>query len=437
MLTIKRLSCFSALLFSSHIFAGGFQLHEENVSGLGNTYAGAAAVAEDSSTGFFNPAGLPELCHPQLLMSGTVINLNNDVRFHESSTNYLTVPAPGDPTVTGDTRDESGGWHLIPAFHASMPFEFYNRRMAVGIGVTSPFGLTTSYTSSTMGRYLATYSNVTTFNIGPTIGLQLTDYFSLGAGFDAQYASAKLNAMVPVNPALADGTIKNEGDDWGYGWNAGLLFKSNFGTRFGLSYRSRVKHSIKGDMSLSAAPAANLGGTVKANFTLPDYTSLGVVHEFNNEWSVLASINYIHWSLIDTITLKYSGDITASLEEASINLNFDDTWRYAFAVNYKPDYHWKFRMGVTYDETPVPDAKSRTFRLPDDDRVWLGFGAQYKINECFTVDAAYVHIFVKHADIDQTQTTPVEAGFDLVSSATGDNNGSVNQFGLQLTWNIL
>ena len=436
MVRLRKLGWSAALVISSNVLAGGFQLHEENVSGLGNTYAGSSALAEDASTGFYNPAGLPELKYPQLLLSGAVINLNDDVRFHDASTNF--VDSPGVEAITGDMRDEAGGWHLIPAFHASMPFDFYNRKWAVGVGVTSPFGLTTSYTSTTMARYLATYSNLTTFNIGPTIGVQLFDFLSIGAGFDAQYASAILNQLVPVKNFQPDGSIRNDGDDWGYGWNAGILFKAPTGTRVGLSYRSRIKHTLDGDVHLKLpTPLTSLSGNARASITIPDYASLSAVHEFNDCWSILASVNYIHWSLIDTVKLRYKGVVTNALEQAALNLNFDDTYRYSLAVNYKPDYHWKFRVGVTYDESPVPDSKSRTYRLPDNDRIWLGFGAQYKINECFTVDGGYVHIFVQHTNVDQTLVTPLVAGFDLTSNTIGDVYASVNQFGLQLTWNII
>ena len=39
----------------------GFQLMEQNASGLGNAYAGQAAAAENASTIFFNPAGMTRL----------------------------------------------------------------------------------------------------------------------------------------------------------------------------------------------------------------------------------------------------------------------------------------------------------------------------------------------------------------------------------------
>ncbi len=59
MKTIARLMPLLALgLASGHASAAGFQLLEQNASGLGNAYAGSAAVAENASTIYFNPAGM-------------------------------------------------------------------------------------------------------------------------------------------------------------------------------------------------------------------------------------------------------------------------------------------------------------------------------------------------------------------------------------------
>ena len=43
------------------VHASGFQLLEQNASGLGNAYAGSAAVADNASTIFYNPAGMTRL----------------------------------------------------------------------------------------------------------------------------------------------------------------------------------------------------------------------------------------------------------------------------------------------------------------------------------------------------------------------------------------
>lgn len=41
--------------------AAGFQLPEQNASGLGNAYAGSAALGHNASTIFYNPAGMKRL----------------------------------------------------------------------------------------------------------------------------------------------------------------------------------------------------------------------------------------------------------------------------------------------------------------------------------------------------------------------------------------
>ena len=48
-------------LASGTASAAGFQLLEQNASGIGNAYAGSAAVAENASTIYFNPAGMTQL----------------------------------------------------------------------------------------------------------------------------------------------------------------------------------------------------------------------------------------------------------------------------------------------------------------------------------------------------------------------------------------
>src|SRR5256712_13659293 len=49
------------LLAGSEAHAAAFALYEQGVSGLGNAYAGAAAVAEDATTVCGNPAGMARL----------------------------------------------------------------------------------------------------------------------------------------------------------------------------------------------------------------------------------------------------------------------------------------------------------------------------------------------------------------------------------------
>ncbi|HNA80985.1 MAG TPA: outer membrane protein transport protein, partial [Thiobacillaceae bacterium] len=60
-------------VLASQVQASGFALIEQNASGMGNAYAGQAAVAEDASTVFFNPAGLTYLSGRQVVVAGHLI----------------------------------------------------------------------------------------------------------------------------------------------------------------------------------------------------------------------------------------------------------------------------------------------------------------------------------------------------------------------------
>jgi long-chain fatty acid transport protein len=62
LLGITALVAFGAI----NVHASGFAIVEQGVRGLGTAYAGAAALAEDPSTIFYNPAGLTQLKGQQL-----------------------------------------------------------------------------------------------------------------------------------------------------------------------------------------------------------------------------------------------------------------------------------------------------------------------------------------------------------------------------------
>jgi len=57
-MTLRTVPAMLLLAFSGVASAAAFQLWEQNASGLGNAYAGSAAVADNASTIFFNPAGM-------------------------------------------------------------------------------------------------------------------------------------------------------------------------------------------------------------------------------------------------------------------------------------------------------------------------------------------------------------------------------------------
>lgn len=87
---------FASLLLSNTVFAGGFQLYELGTPIMGTAAVGQAAVANDASTSYFNPAGMTQLPSSQFLL-GSVILLP-DTQFSVGSSN----------TIHGDNGGDAG-----------------------------------------------------------------------------------------------------------------------------------------------------------------------------------------------------------------------------------------------------------------------------------------------------------------------------------------
>lgn len=451
--------------FSINSIAGGFQLFESNVTNLGNAYAGTGAEAADASTEFYNPAGMTLLNNPQVVASGTWIDV--DVKAHLNNATS-TISTPNSLTfnnsfaVEGDNNVNPGGSAVVPSFHFVYPLIAH--KLAFGLGVNSPFGLQTLYPQDSMVRYLATKSRVMTIDISPSVAYQATSNFSLGVGIDDQYLKASFDqAIPPLSPLLGtqDGYFTNTADGWGWGWHGGILYQFTPTTRVGLDYHSKIKHKLNGDALLTTnidsdplpfigSIKLNIGtpGSLSTTITLPDYWDLSLYHAFNSAWAILASLDYTLWDKIQNVTVNYGGDLVSgpvSLPSANLPFGFQNTWRAALGLDYKPAEKWTLRTGIAYDESPVPNEAARTFRLPDANRFWIAFGAQYIINSQFTVDAGYSHLFVKSDTVNNTQNfdasfslPPIISPEPLILSQNGMGtfDSSVNEVGLQLTWNI-
>ena len=58
--------------------------------------------------------------------------------------------------------------------------------------IAAPYNFTTKYQPEAFARYDALTSELRSANIGLVGAMKVTDWLDIGAGFDAQYAKAKL-----------------------------------------------------------------------------------------------------------------------------------------------------------------------------------------------------------------------------------------------------
>jgi long-chain fatty acid transport protein len=446
--------------------AGSFALSEHSVSGLGTAFAGGAASAEDVSTLFYNPAGLARLEQGEFQMGLHLIVPSAEFRDEGSRYNLPGTPFNGLP-VHGTNGGDGGVSHIIGNMYASLPV-FRNTPygdLTVGVGITTPFGLETDYSPDWVGRYAALRTKLTTIDIQPTIAWRY-DRFSIGAGLDIQRASARLTqaidfglaAQAPLGqfyaalpavlaaqhvppaqipgiiaatvaayqaagfvPGGRDGVTEITGDDWAVGFTVGGLFeyrKKGEGEdgclqdgRIGVSYRSKIDHTLEGDAEFRRVPLIAAAGApplpafpspgafqaiffdqgVTANLDLPDILHFSIYQRFAHQFAVMGDVTWTHWSRLQEVPIVFDNPGTPT---NILSIKYDDALRYAVGFEWYVCKNLTLRAGGAYDETPIQNSDLRTPRVPDNNRYWLSFGARYSPRDWMDMDVGYAHLFV-------------------------------------------
>lgn len=67
-------------LASTQLFASGFALNEQSISGMGTGFAGRSSSADDASTVYGNPAGMARLKGQQVTVGIAAIDAKTDIK---------------------------------------------------------------------------------------------------------------------------------------------------------------------------------------------------------------------------------------------------------------------------------------------------------------------------------------------------------------------
>lgn len=429
--------------------AAGFAIAEQGAKGLGEAYAGGAASADDASTVFFNPAGMTRLSGDHVSSALDVIVLQEN--FHNGG----SVINPSLPGAFGGGTPLSGGNGGDAGVVAPIPNLYLvhsvSDRLKLGLSLTVPFGLETQYDPGWVGRYHAIRSKLQILDVSPAIAYRINDQLSAGIGLDIQHASAKLsNALdfsticlgslgagcaalgltTPGNPGT-DGQVGISADSNALGFNFGVLYTPTETTRFGIQFRSAVTHELKGGASFTlpagAVPLAQASGRftptgIQASLPLPARLSFSAYHRIDARWAVMGDVTWTQWSRFQQLAIRFDNP----LQPTSITPeHWKDAMRYAAGVTYRVREPLTLRAGVAYDESPVPNARLRTPRIPDDNRLYLAVGASYRYSTALSADIGYAHIVFQTPHIDNVD---VNTGHVL----RGKYAAAVDVVGMQL-----
>ncbi|MDJ0766054.1 MAG: outer membrane protein transport protein [Myxococcota bacterium] len=351
----------------SETHASGFLVYEVSAASVAKGSA-VSAYPDEPSVVWYNPAGMSFMPGYRVQGGGIFATAANEF-----------TPADGGPKV-----DAVGHLFFLPQIFGT--FEIFDWFHA-GIGVCTPWGLALEWPEDWEGREFSIKSGIETVVINPSLSFELwEDRLSIGGGFSVIRATVDLTNGLP---AAIGGTVRIGGATWGYGGNAGILFRILPDTlHAAFAYRSRFTLSFegKGDFTLESPELGqelyDQGGD--AEITIPDILTLGFMYAPTGNLVLGFDVNYILWSVYDELKINFDSGV----EEIS-----ERNWRNTAAFRLSADYAlpvdgFKIRGGVVYDMNPSPKEYLAP-DLPDANRLDFSIGGGYQY-DWFRADLGYM-----------------------------------------------
>jgi len=349
---------FSVLLVPASAFASGFALPEQSTSAMGMASA-FVGQADDVSAVWYNPAGLTKLEGTQ--MSAGVIAI---------------YPSFKHDTTFGFTESIEHKLHTPIHIYGSTKM---GDRMALGIGINNPFGLSTTWSPASTTAAVATLSSVRTLNVNPNIAYKISNALSVAVGVD----------YLMLDATLSSTRLHLTGDGDSLGANASVLYNATDKLGIGFTYRGKAKVEVDGKL-------ANTFST-QTTITLPDEFKMGVSVKTSDNLTVNVEADMTNWSTYNQIVLP---PIAGVFPGAVDPKQWQDTWCYRIGGQYRLSDAWKVRAGYMYDTNPVRSEYFET-RVPDSDRQGVTIGVGYTSGK-LTVDAGYMYLRFKARTINDS-----------------------------------
>ncbi len=248
--------------------AGGFLIYEHGGTGTGMCGARTAS-SDDPGAMYFNPAAITELDGVQLQLGTTLILGNSSYDPAGRPTQprlFNTFDAEGNPVEEVVNDGENPAKQKVMLFtpvHLYATWRVRDLPLAIGYGLTNPFGLGSYWPGDWDGRFIATESEMRSFFNNPVVALDVADLagfkdkvkLSVAAGYMLVYGQAKLARRIDLRAAeafthgqLQDpwGEMRLNGDAWGHGWNVAVYAELPRLLAFGFSLRSHVSLPFSG-----------------------------------------------------------------------------------------------------------------------------------------------------------------------------------------------
>ncbi len=358
--------------------------------------AGVAAPLSLLGTFYLNPAGL-------MAFDGTRVEFGFELFKPDRS---VASTVTGGPAGTSDSKSD---WTPIPAM--AWTTKLKGDRVVVGLAGLGVGGFGVDYPASTTNPIVApqpngfgqVYSNYQFLKIVPAIAFAPTPKLWFGVAANIDWAALSVEPMPVAAPAFDPGTgtafyssAAAADGAFGFGFQAGVLFKPNDLVSVGASYASEQSFKDFEFNSTFANPNLSSYGTprtIKFKLNVPAMLSGGV------------AVNALPNLLLtgEARRIFYEGTAGFEIPKGQGIFNPDGSvkafgWRNITSVHagaqYRATDRVALRGGYNWTENPIPDSLSM-FNVPAPAIVQshVTFGLGVRPSRHFEISAAYYHAF--------------------------------------------
>jgi long-chain fatty acid transport protein len=407
----------AASLLTRPASAQGFGVYEQGACVMARAGTGVASPCADGSSIFFNPANITRT--PDVISLGAT----------------LILPRGGFTNdLTGVRSDMLNKARPVPTFYLVKGFDLPGgtNRLALGLGLFAPYGLTTEWPATSEARFLGYRSDIRAIYLQPTAAIKFAERVSIGAGLDVNFAHLELRQRVDLstqlaapgvtfaNLGVATGTDFADADlsanETHLGFHVGVGIKVTDWLDLGARYLARQSVGFSnGSVTIAQVPTGLLvpaalpgipAGTpvdqlVASQFTgaglltnqsasttirLPDQFVGGIAVRPVPGLTLLSDLQYTHWKLFDSVAITFD-----KLPSEVLHQDNHDVWDLRlggeFAASPKLTLRggWYLHNGAAADYAVVPN-------LPEGDRSSFSLGLGTRVGSGFHVDAAYQYI---------------------------------------------
>jgi long-chain fatty acid transport protein len=292
------------------------------------------------------------------------------------------------PTVqfNGTSTPVGGTGRAVSTIERSNPFGRIAMRvlrpLVIGVNISSPWASNLVYPSNSVVRYSNTKAEFQSIAITPTVALNFSESFAIGAGIDFQNFYAALSLRIPSG--FGDLPLSVSGDSWRYPFKVGAVYVYNKRAVFGLSYHNYVTHRISGTSNFNG-----IRTPANATVALPATLVGDIKFAITPTIAVFGSARYSLWEGLNTVFINTNGP----LGTLPFPLNYTNTWNLLGGGQYKFNSKITARGFGYWDQNPANDT-DRGVGLPADTIFGIGVGADYNFNEKMSVTGRYSHAFV-------------------------------------------